>query len=74
MYAMQERFRMLEKKTVTLEEKMDEIRTVNHAKWVLINHMKMSEDEAHRYIEKQAMDTRKSKREIAEGIIKTYSL
>ncbi len=74
MYAMQERFRMLEKKTVTLEEKMDEIRTVNHAKWVLINHMKMSEDEAHRLIEKQAMDTRKSKREIAEGIIKTYSL
>jgi response regulator NasT len=34
--------------------------------------MKMSEKEAHRYIEKEAMDMRMPKRAIAEGILKTY--
>lgn len=74
MYAMQERLKRMEKKNATLEEKMDEIRTVNHAKWILIQNMKLTESEAHRIIEKQAMDTRRSKREIAEGIIKTYDV
>ena len=32
----------------------------------------MTEAEAHRYIEKQAMDLRISRREAAENIIKTY--
>jgi len=32
----------------------------------------MSEKEAHKYIEKQAMDLRVTKRTIAEGILKTY--
>lgn len=72
MYAMQERFRRMEKKAATLEEKMEEIRLINHAKWILIQHMKLTEEEAHKLIEKQAMDTRRTKREIAEGIIRTY--
>lgn len=72
MYAMQERLKRIERKNATLEEKMAEIRIVNHAKWILIQNMKLTEDDAHRLIEKQAMDTRRSKREIAEGIIKTY--
>jgi len=32
----------------------------------------MSEAEAHRFIEKQAMDLRVTKREIASRILKTY--
>lgn len=68
-----ERFRKIEKKTLTIEEKMEEIRLVNRAKWLLIDNLKMSEPDAHRYIEKQAMDRCISKREIAESIIKTYS-
>lgn len=72
MYAMQERFRLMEKKTARLEEKMQEIRTVNRAKWTLIRNMGITEEEAHRLIEKQAMDTRRTKAEIAEGIIRTY--
>ena len=72
MYAMQERFRRMQKKTATLEEKMEEIRIVNHAKWILIQNMKLIESEAHKLIEKQAMDTRQTKREVAEGLIKTY--
>ena len=51
---------------------MNEIRLVNRAKWLLISEVKMTEPDAHRYIEKQAMDLCVSKREIAEQIIKTY--
>ena len=52
---------------------MEEIRIVNRAKWLLISEIKMDEPNAHRYIEKQAMDRCVSKRVIAEEIIQTYS-
>ena len=73
MIATRERLKKFEKKTVSTEEKMQEIRIVNRAKWVLIDSLKMTEADAHRYIEKQAMDRCISKREVAEEIIKTYS-
>jgi len=72
MFTARERLRVLEKKASTVEEKMEEIRLVNRAKWLLIEQLKMSEPEAHRYIEKQAMDRCTTRREIAMGIIKTY--
>ena len=52
---------------------MAEIRLVNKAKWLLISELKMSEPDAHRYVEKQAMDRCVTRRRIAEEIIKTYS-
>ena len=55
-----------------LKQKIDDIRIVDRAKCILISYMNMSEKEAHRYIEKQAMDMRISKRMVAEGILKTY--
>lgn len=73
MIATRERLKQFEKKTMSTEEKMQEIRIVNRAKWILIEQLKMKEPDAHRHIEKQAMDRCVSKREIAEEIIKTYS-
>lgn len=73
MVAGRERLRRLEKKTVSIEEKMAEIRLVNRAKWLLINELKMTEPDAHRYIEKQAMDQCLPRRQIAETIIKLYT-
>lgn len=73
MSSARERLRGFEKKSLSVEEKMAEIRIVNKAKWLLIGELHMDEPEAHRYIEKQAMDRCISKREIAEEIIKTYS-
>ena len=70
--ATRERLRQMEEKQVTVEEKIEEIRLVNRAKWLLIECLSMTESDAHRYIEKQAMDLRISKREAAENIIKTY--
>ena len=69
---MRERMRMAEEKQQTVEDKINEIRLVNHAKWLLIECLSMTEAEAQRYIEKQAMDARISKKEMAESIIKTY--
>lgn len=72
MRAISKRLGKLERKTLTLEEKMSEIRIVNRAKWALIESCKMTEADAHRYIEKQAMDRCVTRREIAEGILQTY--
>lgn len=70
--ATRERMRRMEEKQTAVEEKIDEIRLVNRAKWLLIECLGMTEPEAHRYIEKQSMDQRISKREVAESVIKTY--
>lgn len=67
-----ERLRRMEQKSLTLQEKMEEIKLVNRAKWALINSLGMTEADAHRYIEKQAMDRCVTRREIAENIIQTY--
>lgn len=57
-----------------LLQKIEEMRIVDRAKCILIAHLSMTEAEAHRYIEKHAMDMRLTKREIAQNIIRTYSM
>ena len=69
MASTRERLRKAEKKTISIEEKMAEIRLVNRAKWALIEREGMSEAEAHRFIEKQAMDRCVPRRVIAEAIL-----
>ena len=66
------RLRVLENKAISLEAKMEEIRIVNRAKLLLVEQQKMSESEAHRYIEKTAMDTCQKKSAVAQEIIRTY--
>ena len=69
MSALTAKLKKMEKKTRTLEEKMADIRIINHAKWLLIDKKKISEQEAHHMIEHHAMDRRISKREAAREII-----
>lgn len=66
-----ERLRRMEQKTASFEEKMAEIRLVNRAKCLLIERKAMTEQEAHRWIEKQAMDRCVSRKVIAEQILQT---
>lgn len=70
--AINARLSRMEKTNQTLRDKVADIKIVNHAKWLLITELGMSEEEAHHYIEKQAMDTRLSQREISENIVRTY--
>ncbi len=72
MESCRERLGRLEKKTLSVEEKMAEIRIADRAKWLLITNLNMDEPQAHRYLEKQAMDRCVSRREVAEEIIRTY--
>ncbi len=55
-----------------LQVKIDEIKLVNRAKCVLMQYLKLTEPQAHRYIEKQAMDTRQTKKEVAKSILLRY--
>ncbi|MCL2199384.1 MAG: ANTAR domain-containing protein [Defluviitaleaceae bacterium] len=66
------KYRQMYAENNKLKQKIDDIRIIDRAKCILISYMIMSEKDAHRYIEKQAMDMRVSKRAIAEEILKTY--
>ena len=55
-----------------LQNKLEEIRLIDRAKCVLIQYLNMTEQQAHRYIEKQSMDLRQSRVVTAESILKTY--
>jgi response regulator NasT len=57
--------------TTKLKVKMEEIKLVNRAKMLLMQNMRMTEQEAHRYIEKEAMNQGLKKTAVAENIIRT---
>lgn len=66
------RLKRVNKENIKLRQRIEDIRVIDRAKYILFSHYKMSEEEAHRYIEKQAMDMRVTRRNIAENILKTY--
>ncbi len=68
--AMRERLRAMRDRQTTVEEKMEEIRRMNQAKWLLIEREGLTEQEAHQRILKTAMERRISKRQAAEEIIR----
>lgn len=72
LYAMSIRLRSLKDRTEGLKKQLDDSKLVNRAKMLLISRLGMSEMQAHKYIEKTAMDSCISKKEVAVRIIKTY--
>lgn len=64
--------RKSEEKNESLQDKMQEIRTINRAKLLLITKLNYDESAAHRYIEKQAMDQCVTRLQIAKDIIEKY--
>ncbi len=70
--SVQSRVKRMRTENYQPKQKIEDLRIIDRAKWILISSMKMSEQEAHRYIEKQAMDMRLSRRIIAEEILKRY--
>lgn len=70
--AMTYRIQKMETEKKTLQDKMQDIRIINKAKWMLIENKGMTESEAHKYIEKLSMDRRRSRREIAEEVIEEF--
>jgi len=68
----QNRLKRVQAENSRLKQKIEDIRIIDRAKCLLISYLNMSEQESHRYIEKQAMDTRSTRRAIAERILHTY--
>lgn len=60
------------KENERLKSMVEDIRVIDRAKLLLVTCLGMSEQSAHRYLEKQAMDLRLSKLEVAKQVIRTY--
>lgn len=54
---------------IRLQERLQQLRLVDRAKCYLIEKKGMTEADAHRYIEKMAMDTRQNRGEVAQSIL-----
>lgn len=62
----------LEKKNQEMQQKIENLRLVDRAKCVLMETLRMGEAQAHKHIERKAMDTRTSKVEVARRILQVY--
>ena len=62
----------LEEENRHLTQQLSDIKIVNRAKSMLMQYLNLTEEQAHRHIQKQAMDLRKTQRAVAEDILKTY--
>ncbi len=72
-FTLYKRMVKLKKENIRMQKKLQELQIVFRAKCTLIQHFNFSEEEAHRFLEKRAMDTRESLKETAEYIIALYS-
>lgn len=68
----QRRINMAHKESAKLEQKLEDMKLVSRAKLLLISHLGLTEEGAHKYIEKQAMDLRLTRVEVAKEVIKQY--
>lgn len=62
----------LEQEKEELSQQLQDLKLINRAKALLMEYLKLSEEQAHRHIQKQAMDLRKTQRAVAEDILITY--
>ena len=64
----------LNSRTESLENKLRDVKLIDRAKCVLVEYLRISEADAHRQIQKQAMDMRVPQVVIAQDILKTYEM
>ena len=70
--SMNRRIQLYEKKISKLEQKYLELKMVDHCKLVLISNYHWSEDKAHHYIEKIAMEQNKTKFLVAKELLEEF--
>lgn len=71
-YSLARRMARAHEREEALKRKLDDIKLLDRAKYCLMSYLGMTEPQAHRYIQKQAMDSRITPREVSEEILKTY--
>lgn len=72
LFAVQSRMRRLEREVHTVQDKMEELRLVSKAKVLLVEKKHMTEEEAHRFIGRQAMNGGVSRGRAAERILDEF--
>lgn len=60
----------LEEENRQLSQQLSDMKIVNRAKSMLMQYLNLTEEQAHRHIQKQAMDLRKTQRAVAEDILR----
>lgn len=68
-----ENMHRLEQEKTELSRQLDDVKVIDRAKCCLIEYLNLTEKQAHRHIQKLAMDSRRPQRDIAEDILRTYS-
>ena len=71
--AAKQRLLILEKENFKLNQKIEEIRIIDRAKYILMEKEKMTEQQSHKYLEKMSMNQRVTKKEMAKSIVRMYS-
>lgn len=62
----------IERENDKLKHMVEDLKIIDRAKLLLVTCLNMSEEQAHRYLEKQAMDLQVSKLAVAKQVIQTY--
>ena len=70
--AIQDRIHSLEQEIMAAHEKMEEMRIVSKAKFALVENRHMTEEEAHRFIGKEAMNNGVTRKRIAQKILEDF--
>lgn len=72
MHANSVRICKLKNQNNLLVREMEDLKFINKAKYALMESLGYRENQAHKYIEKRAMDERKTKKAVALEVLKTY--
>ncbi len=72
--ALKNRLLNLKKENEKLRNKIEEIKIVDRAKLILMENENLNEEQAHKYIEKQAMNERVSRYLVAKDILIKYNI
>ena len=72
--AMRGRLKTLGAEQARLEKQLHELRVISRAKCLLIERQGLTEDQAHRYLEKLAMDTRQTRMAVAQEVLRKLEI
>ena len=72
--ACRNRLMMYKEQTARLQTRYEELKVIDRAKCLLIEHMRITEEEAHRVIEKEAMDSRMSRVRVAKKVLDRFDI
>ena len=68
------RLLMYKEQAERLQTRYEELKVIDRAKCLLIEHMRITEEEAHRVLEKEAMDSRMPRVRVARKVLEKFEL